>query len=662
MGAFFGFEGALSDYPILETLAAPQQIHGFTLGQLRRLAHEVRRFLIDSVSGTGGHFASNMGTVELTVALFHAFDFLLDRVVWDVGHQAYPHKVLSGRWPLFSTLREMDGISGFPKREESPYDHFDTGHSSTSISAALGMAGARDLQGQGFACIAVIGDGSLTAGMAFEALNQTGYMKPKRFMVILNDNDMSINPNVGSLQGYLNHIISGQYYHKWQDRLENAIERFAFGKMRSVIKKFVKRGHEVIKHIAVPGLLFEDLGFRYIGPVNGHSMKSLTNSLAEAKEKMQDGPVLLHVQTKKGHGYAPSESDPLKWHGVGSFDAISGETASVQAGGRTGDQAGSKGPAPPTYTEVFGDALLELAANDDRIVCISAAMLEGTGLNAFQKAHPDRCFDVGIAEQHAVTFAAGLAVQGQRPIVAIYSTFLQRGFDQVFHDVCLQNLPVVFAMDRAGVVGADGATHHGLYDLAYLRCLPNMVLMAPKDENELRHMLYTAIHRGGPTAIRYPRGAAPGAPLDGHFAAVPIGRGELLREGADVALVSLGTMVGPALAAAALLEGAGVSCSVINARFAKPLDVELICAQALKAGRVATVEEGCLPGGFGSAVAECLADASIAAPILRCGVADRPVRHGPTKRLLEAEGLGAEGIAERVGAFAKGNAGARRRA
>jgi len=631
----------LSGYPTLENLAAPQQIREFTLQQLERLADEVRRFLIDSVSETGGHFASNMGTVELTVALFHAFDFLTDRVVWDVGHQAYPHKVVTGRWPQFSTLREVNGISGFLKRDESPYDHFGAGHSSTSISAALGMAKARDLQGQDFACIAVIGDGALTAGMAFEALNQTGYIKPKRFMVVLNDNDMSINPNVGSLQGYLNHIISGQYYHKWQDRLENAIDRFAFGKMRGAIKRLVKRGHEVIKQIVVPGLLFEDLGFRYIGPVNGHNLKSLTNSLSEAKEKMRDGPVLLHVQTKKGYGYAPSENDPLKWHGVGSFDAASGETVPPSA----------KGTVPPTYTEVFGNTLTELAAKDDKIVCISAAMLDGTGLNIFQKAHPDRCFDVGIAEQHAVTFAAGLAAQGQRPVVAIYSTFLQRGFDQVFHDVCLQDLPVVFALDRAGIVGADGPTHHGIYDLAYLRCLPNIAVMAPKDENELRHMLYTAIYRGGPTALRYPRGAGVGAPLDGSFAQIPIGKAELLRDGRDAALVALGTMIQPALTAAAKLESEGISCAVVNARFAKPLDIELVCAQAANTGRVVTLEEGCLPGGFGSAVAECLADAGMTVPLLRCGVVDHLVQQGRTNRLLKEEGLGADEIAERVKAF-----------
>jgi len=631
----------LSGYPTLENLAAPQQIREFTVQQLERLADEVRRFLIDSVSGTGGHFASNMGTVELTVALFHAFDFLADRVVWDVGHQAYPHKVLTGRWPQFSTLREINGISGFLKRDESPYDHFGAGHSSTSISAALGMAKARDLQGQDFACIAVMGDGALTAGMAFEALNQTGYIKPRQFMVVLNDNDMSINPNVGSLQGYLNHIISGQYYHKWQDRLENAIDRFAFGKMRGAIKRFVKRGHEVIKQIVVPGLLFEDLGFRYIGPVNGHNLKSLANSLSEAKEKMRDGPVLLHVQTKKGYGYAPSENDPLKWHGVGSFDAASGETVPPSA----------KGTVPPSYTEVFGNALTELATNDDKIVCISAAMLDGTGLNIFQKAHPDRCFDVGIAEQHAVTFAAGLAAQGQRPVVAIYSTFLQRGFDQVFHDVCLQNLPVVFALDRAGIVGADGPTHHGLYDLAYLRCLPNITVMAPKDENELRHMLYTAIYRGGPTALRYPRGAGVGASLDGSCATIPIGKGELLRDGTDAALVALGTMVHPALAATAQLEKDGIFCAVVNARFAKPLDVELISAQAAKTGRVVTLEEGCLPGGFGSAVSECLADTGMTVPLLRCGVADHLVQQGRTDRLLKEEGLGADEIAERVRGF-----------
>jgi 1-deoxy-D-xylulose-5-phosphate synthase len=643
LGALLIGEGKLSPYPILESLTAPQHIRQFTIKQLEALAKEVRQFLIDSVSETGGHFASNMGTVELTVALFHAFDFLVDRVVWDVGHQAYPHKVLTGRWKIFSTLRQNNGISGFLRRDESPYDHFGAGHSSTSIAAALGMAKARDLQKQDFVSIAVIGDGSMTAGMAFESLNQAGYLKTKNFLVILNDNDMSINPNVGSLQGYLNQIISGQYYHKWQDRIEKAIEAIPLNTLRRVLARFVKGGQEAVKRIAVPGLLFEDLGFRYIGPVNGHNIKSLMHFLTDAKEKMHDGPVLLHVQTKKGYGYEYSEKDPLKWHGIDSFDAVSGETRPVPI-----DPAL---PIPPTYTKIFGETLTELANKDDKIIAISAAMLDGTGLNIFQKAHPDRCFDVGIAEQHAITFAAGLAVQGFRPVCAIYSTFLQRGFDQVFHDVCLQNLPVTFAMDRAGIVGADGPTHHGIYDIAYLRCLPNIIVMAPKDENELRHMLFTAIYCEGPTAIRYPRGAASGVPIQSHFAPMQIGKGELLQEGSDVVLVALGTMVRTAMEAAKKLEAKGISCAVVNARFAKPIDKELIVTWAKKTGHVVTIEEGCLPGGFGSAIAECLTDSGTKATLLRCGIADHIVQHGSTQMLLQNEGLNSDEIANKVQGF-----------
>ena len=637
LGEFSGREDKVSQYPLLESLTAPQDIGQLTVNQLEGLAKEVRQFLIDSVNETGGHFSSNMGTVELTVALFHAFDFLKDRIVWDVGHQAYSHKVLSGRWQKFSTLRKFNGISGFLKRDESPYDHFDAGHSSTSISAALGMAKARDLLKLDFTCIAVIGDGSMTAGMAFESLNQAGYLDARQFMVILNDNDMSINPNVGSLQGYLNHIVSGQYYHKWQDRVEKAVESIPLNTLRRTLFRFMKEGQEVIKRIAIPGLLFEDLGFRYMGPVNGHDIKTLLKYLADAKKKMLDGPVLLHVQTKKGYGYSPSEQNPLKWHGINPSDTNSDKPS---------------GPAkPPTYTSIFGKTLTELAKSDEKIVGISAAMLDGTGLNIFQESHPDRCFDVGIAEQHAVTFAAGLAVQGLRPVCAIYSTFLQRGFDQVFHDVCLQNLPVTFAMDRAGLVGADGPTHHGLYDIAYLRCLPNIILMAPKDEDEFRHMLFTAIYCESPAAIRYPRGSGHGVPLSEQLVPLPIGKGELLREGTDVVLVALGTMVHRAMEAARILDAENIFCAVINARFAKPIDKEMVSIWAKKTGRVVAVEEGCLPGGFGSAVAECLVDAGNKVPMLRCGVADHIVQHGSTTLLLQNEGLGSKEIADKVRAF-----------
>ncbi len=630
-------------YPLLDSLAAPQQVRHFTPAQLEQLAAEVRAFLIASVSETGGHFSSNLGTVELTVALFHHFDFLHDRIVWDVGHQAYPHKILTGRKDRFPTLRMHHGLSGFLKRDESPYDHFGAGHASTSISAVLGMAKARDLQKQEHACIAVIGDGSMTAGMAFEGLNQAGYLETKNFLVILNDNDMSINPNVGSLQGYLNQIMSGQYYQRWRDRIEHAIKAIPLEGLSKGVAKAAKWSEESFKRLMVPGLLFEDLGFRYMGPVNGHDVHATSRALAEAKEKMKDGPVILHVQTKKGYGYEPAVQDPLKWHGVTAFDAEAGEILKAAA-----DPAR---PTPPSYTSVFGKSLVELAKTDESIVGITAAMLDGTGMNLFQKAFPERCFDVGIAEQHAVTFAAGLAAQGMRPVCAIYSTFLQRGFDQVAHDVCLQDLPVTFALDRAGIVGADGPTHHGLYDLAYLRCLPNIILMAPKDENELRRMLMTAVYCGHPAALRYPRGNGLGVPLEEPLAALPVGKGELLLEGSDLLLFALGSMVDPALRLAERLATEGTACAVVNARFVKPLDTALLRTWAERCRGVVVLEEGCAPGGFSGAVVEALADEGLARPLPRLAVPDHLVHHGDPKRLLEEEGLGPQALERRVRAF-----------
>ena len=633
----------MNPYPLLDTVVSPHQIAHFSLMQLEQLAQEVRQFLIDSISETGGHFSSNLGTVELTVALLHNFDFLADRIIWDVGHQAYPYKILTGRKDRFPTLRKHNGLSGFQKRDESPYDHFGAGHASTSISAALGMAKARDLQKQDHTCIAVIGDGSMTAGMAFEGLNQAGFLETRKFLVILNDNDMSINPNVGSLQGYLNQMISGQYYKRWRERIENAIKAIPVQSVSMRLAKAAKWSEESFKRIAVPGLLFEDLGFRYLGPVNGHDVPALLRGLAEAKALMEEGPVLLHVQTKKGFGYDPAVKDPLKWHGVTAFDAESGLIHKAPV-----DPAK---PTPPTYTAVFGTTLTDLARKDPKIVAITAAMLDGTGLNIFQKALPDRCFDVGIAEQHAVTFAAGLAAQGMRPVAAIYSTFLQRGFDQVIHDVCLQNLPVTFAMDRAGLVGADGPTHHGLYDLSYLRCMPNLILMAPKDENELRRMLLTAIYSNRPAALRYPRGAGLGVAIQDPIQALPIGKGELLRQGDQLLLVAIGTMVAPAQALAEHLEADGISCAVINARFIKPLDAELISKWALQTKRVVAMEEGCEAGGFTSAVAELLADAHIARPLLRCAVPDHIVHHGDQARLMDEEGLSEAELYRRIKAF-----------
>ena len=631
----------MNAHPLLDSLAAPQQIRHFSLSQLEQLAEEVRGFLIDSVSETGGHFSSNLGTVELTVALFHAFDFLVDRIVWDVGHQSYSHKILTGRKDRFPTLRQHDGLSGFLKRDESAYDHFGAGHASTSISAALGMAMARDLQKQDFYSIAVIGDGSMTAGMAFEGLNQAGYLETRKFMVILNDNDMSINPNVGSLQGYLNQMISGQYYKRWRDRIEGAIKAIPVQSVSLRLAKAAKWSEESFKRIAVPGLLFEDLGFCYIGPIKGHDMGALVKGLAEAKERMAEGPVLLHIQTQKGFGYTPAEMDPLKWHGVTAFDAEAGEMHKADAGK----------PVLPSFTQIFGSTLVDLARQDEKIVGITAAMLDGTGLNLLQKAIPERCFDVGIAEQHAVTFAAGLAVQGMRPVCAIYSTFLQRGFDQVLHDVCLQDLPVTFALDRAGIVGADGPTHHGLYDIAYLRCMPNMILMAPKDENELKRMLLTAIYSNHPTALRYPRGNALGVPLDDPITPLPIGRGELLSEGTDLLITAIGSMVAPAVALAGQLAAEGVSCAVINARFVKPLDEALHVQWAQHTKAYVTLEEGCEPGGFGAAVAEALARHSVVKPWLCCAVPDHLVQHGDPRRLMAAEGLSPEALHRRVRVF-----------
>ncbi len=637
-------ETAESRYPLLDSIVAPQQIRHFTDPQLEQLSTEVRQFLVDSISITGGHFSSNLGTVELTVALFHHFDFLHDRIVWDVGHQAYTHKILTGRKGRFPTLRQHDGLAGFLKREESPYDHFGAGHASTSISAVLGMAKARDLQGQNHACIAVIGDGSMTAGLAFEGLNQAGYLQAKNFLVILNDNDMSISPNVGSLQGYLNQIMSGQYYNLWRDRIEHAIKAIPLEKVSQGVAKAAKWSEESFKRMMVPGLLFEDLGFRYMGPVNGHDVIATEKAIAEAKVKMADGPVLLHVQTKKGYGYDPAVNDPMKWHGVTAFDAEAGEMkkAVVDPGK----------PTPPSYTSVFGKAMVELAKTDDKIVGITAAMDTGTGLDIFAKSFPKRMFDVGIAEQHAVTFAAGLAAQGMRPVCAIYSTFLQRGFDQVVHDVCIQNLPVTFALDRAGIVGADGPTHHGLYDMAYLRCVPNIILMAPKDENELRQMLMTAVYSDLPAALRYPRGNGLGVPMDAAMTALPIGKGELLREGSDLLLFAIGAMVAPAQKVAGQLEAAGISCAVVNARFIKPIDSELLATWSQRTRGVVTLEEGCAPGGFSAAVLESLADGGITRPVLRCAVPDHIVHHGDPKRLMNEEGLGQDPLLGRIQAFA----------
>ena len=630
----------MKTYPLLDSLSQPESIQQLNTSELEQLSQEVRQFLIDSISVTGGHFASNLGTVELTVALFNQFDFRSDRVLWDVGHQAYPHKILTGRKSQFHTLRQHGGLSGFLRRSESPtYDHFGAGHASTSISAGVGMANARDLAGEDHAVVAVIGDGSMTAGMAFEGLNQAGYLELKNFLVILNDNDMSINPNVGSLQGYLNQLMSGQYYVRWRDRIESIIKSIPVDSLSKGVAKLAKWSEETLKRIFIPGLLFEDLGFNYMGPVNGNDVVATQKLLIQAKEKMKQGPVLIHVQTKKGYGYAPAQKDPLKWHGVTAFDPIAGEINK------------STSVTPPSYTKVFAEALIHLAERDDKVVGITAAMLDGTGLNLFQKRFPERTFDVGIAEQHAVTFAAGMATKGYKPVCAIYSTFLQRGYDQVVHDVCLQNLPVVFAMDRAGLVGADGPTHHGLYDIPYLRCLPNMISMAPKDENEMRHMLFTALELRQPTSLRYPRGNGYGVPLDASLKALPLGKGELLRQGSDLCLIPLGTLVTPALAAAEILSTKGIECSVINPRFIKPLDAPLITQSINNSRAVITMEDGVLEGGFGSAILELMSLEGIQKPSLRLGVPDQVVEHGDPKVLAREVGLTSDMIADQIFKF-----------
>lgn len=630
----------MKTYPLLDSLSQPESIQQLNPPELEQLSNDVRQFLVDTISVTGGHFASNLGTVELTVALFNQFDFRTDRVLWDVGHQAYPHKILTGRKSQFHTLRQHGGLSGFLRRSESPiYDHFGAGHASTSISAGVGMAKARDLAGEDHAVVAVIGDGSMTAGMAFEGLNQAGYLELKNFLVILNDNDMSINPNVGSLQGYLNQLISGQYYARWRDRIESIIKSIPVDSLSKGVAKLAKWSEETLKRIFIPGLLFEDLRFNYMGPVNGNDVVATQKLLIQAKEKMKQGPVLIHVQTKKGYGYAPAQKDPLKWHGVTAFDPIAGEINK------------STSVSPPSFTKVFAEALIYLAERDDKVVGVTAAMLDGTGLNLFQAKFPGRTFDVGIAEQHAVTFSAGMSTKGFKPVCAIYSTFLQRGYDQVVHDVCLQNLPVVFAMDRAGLVGADGPTHHGLYDIPYLRCLPNMISMAPKDENEMRHMLFTAVELRQPVSLRYPRGNGFGVPLDPTLRMLPVGKGELLREGSDFCLIPLGTLVTPALAAAEILSAKGIECSVINPRFIKPLDVPLITQSLNHSRAVITMEDGALEGGFGSAILELMSLEGIQKPSLRLGVPDQVIEHGDPKILAQEVGLTPDRIADRIFKF-----------
>jgi len=619
---------------ILAKVHFPEDIRRLGLAELNDLAREIREMMIATVSRRGGHLASSLGTVELTLAIHYVFDTPRDRLVWDVGHQAYAHKIITGRKECFDTLRQKGGISGFPKREESIYDVFDVGHSGTSISAAAGMAEARCLKGDDFRIIAVIGDGAISAGMAFEGLNWTGDRR-KNMVIILNDNEMSISPNVGALSSYLNRIMTGQTV----TRIRTEVKTF----LKSVpgigeqMLKFSRQVEESLKTFFVPGAIFEELGFTYVGPLEGHHLDHLIKNLKNVRKL--EGPVLVHVVTQKGKGYRFAEDDPSRFHGIPPFDIDTGESF-----------AAGRSPAP-SYTDVFGRTIVALAHEDPRIVAITAAMSEGTGLDRFAREFPARFYDVGMAEQHGVTFAAGLATQGFVPVVAIYSTFMQRAYDQIIHDVCLQKLPVVLAMDRGGFVGADGPTHHGLFDFAFLRTVPDIIVMAPKDENELQHMLKTAVTCGCPVSLRYPRGAGAGVPLDEHPQPLPIGKGEILLDPPDAALavVAIGACVHPALAAAELLKAEGIPIRVINARFVKPLDGELLCGTAEKLKRVITVEENTLMGGFGSAVLELFAEAGISGvAVRRLGIPDEFAQHATQKELRRLYGIDAEGIAAAV--------------
>ena len=615
---------------ILDTINSPEDVKKLSQRELGQLAADLREEIIATCAANGGHLAPSLGVVELTIAMHKVFDSPKDKIVWDVGHQAYAHKLLTGRKERFRTLRTLNGISGFPKRNESPHDIFDVGHSSTSISAATGLAVARDLKGEKSKVIAVIGDGSMTGGIAYEGLNHAGHLN-KDLVVILNDNEMSIAENVGALSNFLSKTMTNEFVHKIKKDVEHFLDGLdGIGKG---VLKVAKRAEESLKGLFTPGMLFEAFGFEYIGPIDGHNLEMLQETLE--KVKRFDDAVLIHVITKKGKGYKPAEDNPSLFHGVGPFDIGSGKVLKGKGGAAS-------------YTGIFGDAVKKIAANDERVVAITAAMPDGTGLTGFSKEYPERFFDVGIAEQHGVTFAAGLAAEGLRPVFAVYSSFLQRAYDEVFHDVCLQNLPVVFAIDRAGVVGSDGPTHHGVFDLSYLRHLPNMTLMAPKDENELQHMLQTAIDHDGPVAVRYPRGNGYGVPLDQTFRALPIGKGEIIRQGKSGAILAVGTMVRPALEAAELLAGEGIDLTVANARFIKPLDRELILSLA-DMGRLITVEENVLQGGFGTAVLELLEEEGTGGvQVTRIGYPDRFIEQGEQHELRQMYGLDTEGIAARI--------------
>jgi 1-deoxy-D-xylulose-5-phosphate synthase len=608
-----------SMYELLKTVNDPAELRKLDRKQLQQLADELRAYVLDSVSKTGGHLSSNLGTVELSVALHYVFNTPEDRIVWDVGHQTYPHKILTGRREQMARLRMIDGISGFPRRSESQYDAFGTAHSSTSISAALGMAVAAKAKGEKRRAVAVIGDGAMSAGMAFEALNNAGAMDVD-LLVILNDNEMSISPPVGALTNYLARLLSGRMYDTAKRASEHILKRLP------IAWELAKRAEEHVKGMVTPSTLFEEFGFNYIGPIDGHDLEALIPTLTNI-QKLR-GPQFLHILTRKGQGYKLAEEDPITYHGPGKFDPAEG-IKKASGGGK------------PTYSQIFGDWLCDMARQDARLMAITPAMREGSGMVRFSEEFPERYFDAAIAEQHAVTFAAGIACEGLKPVVAIYSTFLQRGYDQLIHDVAIQNLPVLFALDRGGVVGGDGQTHNGAFDYAYLRTVPNLVVMAPADENECRQMLYTGFQLDGPAAVRYPRGSGPGVALQKAFSALPIGKGEIKRQGRKVAILAFGSMVKPALDA-----GEKLDATVVNMRFVKPIDSDLVLRMAATHDLVVTVEEHQIMGGAGSAVLEVLANTR--ARTLLLGLPDRFIDHGDSAKLLSAVGLDAEGIAKSI--------------
>jgi 1-deoxy-D-xylulose-5-phosphate synthase len=620
----------------LSDVTHPNQLHGLSIHQLEQIARQIREKHLETVATSGGHLGPGLGVVELTLALYQTLDLDHDKVVWDVGHQAYPHKLITGRYNNFHTLRQKDGVAGYLKRCESSFDHFGAGHASTSISAALGMALARDLQGDDYKVAAIIGDGALTGGMALEAINHAGHLPHTRLLVVLNDNEMSISPNVGAIPRYLNKMRLSPPMQFLTDNLEEQFKHLPF--VGDSLTPELSRVKEGMKRLAIPkvGAVFEELGFTYMGPVDGHNLTELMNTFKEAHKI--EGPVLVHVATVKGKGYAIAEEDQVGYHAQNPFDLA------------TGKAKPSSKPKPPKYAKVFGNTLTKIAEDNPKVVGITAAMATGTGLEILGKKLPDQYIDVGIAEQHAVTLAAGLATEGMRPVAAIYSTFLQRAFDQIIHDVCIQNLPVFFCLDRAGIVGADGPTHQGMYDIAYLRSIPNMVLMAPKDEAELQRMIVTGIeHTDGPIAVRYPRGNGVGAALmEEGWEPLPIGKAEVLRHGDDLLILGYGSMVYPAMQTAEILSEHGVQATVVNARFAKPIDEELILPLAERIGRVVTMEEGCIMGGFGSGVAEALMDEQVMARVVRLGIPDVLVDHATPDQSKVALGLTPSQMSETI--------------